>query len=414
MRCLHQWELGNTLSICGVLCLRNPRRWLCHQKKSNPWNSNEHWCRCPCYNLRHPGSKSSNHPSMFGEKMDPHVLGIVAAARVSSEIVLCAARRPLREVLFSTALHWWRTRWKIAIVSISIRSLQASENAAGESSGIAPGTTAESVSVYSEADATDDIYKVPQSNVPVDPSKVPEGVLFQVCSSSVVPSYKPLQYCIVLGLGVWRVVYKPLALIERAWNWQCWLGALFQVQGTHPYAGEDTDELTFDAGEIINVLPFEDPEDQVLDGWTTGVIRASMFVWSRKFPQSLWQVLQATLVEMLIVLSSGRRLVVRREDIDWWERCLPRKLHQANLATSEGFYDINHPSNQPSFLQHRIIHLITLLSPQQDVNMLSRVFQQSGTKHFVLAENDACDGFTFVRNSSLFLSVETSFVYIRL
>ncbi len=39
--------------------------------------------------------------------------------------------------------------------------------------------------------------------------------------------------------------------------------ACLQVQGTHPYAGEDTDELTFDAGEVINVLPFEDPDDQV-------------------------------------------------------------------------------------------------------------------------------------------------------
>ena len=43
------------------------------------------------------------------------------------------------------------------------------------------------------------------------------------------------------------------------------LPALLQVQGTHPYAGEDTDELTFDAGDVINVLPFEDPEDQVRD-----------------------------------------------------------------------------------------------------------------------------------------------------
>ena len=43
------------------------------------------------------------------------------------------------------------------------------------------------------------------------------------------------------------------------------LPALLQVQGAHPYAGEDTDELTFDAGDVINVLPFEDPEDQVRD-----------------------------------------------------------------------------------------------------------------------------------------------------
>ena len=36
-----------------------------------------------------------------------------------------------------------------------------------------------------------------------------------------------------------------------------------QVEGTHPYTGEDTDELSFEAGDVINVIPFEDPEDQV-------------------------------------------------------------------------------------------------------------------------------------------------------
>ena len=34
--------------------------------------------------------------------------------------------------------------------------------------------------LYSTATDTDDIYKVPTSNTPVDPSKLPEGVLFQV------------------------------------------------------------------------------------------------------------------------------------------------------------------------------------------------------------------------------------------
>ena len=34
--------------------------------------------------------------------------------------------------------------------------------------------------IYSTAADTDDIYKVPQCNSPVDPSKLPEGVLFQV------------------------------------------------------------------------------------------------------------------------------------------------------------------------------------------------------------------------------------------
>ncbi len=47
-------------------------------------------------------------------------------------------------------------------------------------SGGATGAAADE-SPYSLAAADeDDIYKVPQSNNPVDPSKIPEGVLFQV------------------------------------------------------------------------------------------------------------------------------------------------------------------------------------------------------------------------------------------
>ena len=37
----------------------------------------------------------------------------------------------------------------------------------------------------------------------------------------------------------------------------------WQVQATHKYVGEDLDELTFEPGEIITVVPFDDPEEQV-------------------------------------------------------------------------------------------------------------------------------------------------------
>ncbi|KAK2143024.1 hypothetical protein LSH36_886g00058 [Paralvinella palmiformis] len=45
---------------------------------------------------------------------------------------------------------------------------------------------------------------------------------------------------------------------------------LYQVEATHPYAGEDTDELTFETGDLINVIPYADPEEQD-DGWLMGV-----------------------------------------------------------------------------------------------------------------------------------------------
>ena len=42
---------------------------------------------------------------------------------------------------------------------------------------------------------------------------------------------------------------------------------------THPYAGEDVDELSFEPGDVINVIPFDDPEDQVsADHWSVSQI----------------------------------------------------------------------------------------------------------------------------------------------
>ncbi|ESO90046.1 hypothetical protein LOTGIDRAFT_123818, partial [Lottia gigantea] len=45
---------------------------------------------------------------------------------------------------------------------------------------------------------------------------------------------------------------------------------LYQVQATHPYNGEDVDELSFDTGEFIWVIPYENEEEQD-DGWVMGI-----------------------------------------------------------------------------------------------------------------------------------------------
>ena len=36
-----------------------------------------------------------------------------------------------------------------------------------------------------------------------------------------------------------------------------------QVIATHKYSPEDEDELSFEKGEIIHVIPYDDPEEQV-------------------------------------------------------------------------------------------------------------------------------------------------------
>ena len=38
---------------------------------------------------------------------------------------------------------------------------------------------------------------------------------------------------------------------------------LTQVKATHEYQSRDSDELSFKKGDIIEVMPFDDPDDQV-------------------------------------------------------------------------------------------------------------------------------------------------------
>lgn len=39
-------------------------------------------------------------------------------------------------------------------------------------------------------------------------------------------------------------------------------GVLYRVVATYKYDAEDTDELSFEKGEIISVVPYDDPETQ--------------------------------------------------------------------------------------------------------------------------------------------------------
>lgn len=42
-------------------------------------------------------------------------------------------------------------------------------------------------------------------------------------------------------------------------------GVLYRVKATYKYSREDVDELSFDVGEIIRVVEYDDPEEQVRD-----------------------------------------------------------------------------------------------------------------------------------------------------
>jgi amphiphysin len=46
-------------------------------------------------------------------------------------------------------------------------------------------------------------------------------------------------------------------------------GVLYKVRATYKYVAEDADELSFETGEVINVIEYEDPEEQE-EGWLMG------------------------------------------------------------------------------------------------------------------------------------------------
>ncbi|XP_054721533.1 myc box-dependent-interacting protein 1-like isoform X2 [Uloborus diversus] len=51
-------------------------------------------------------------------------------------------------------------------------------------------------------------------------------------------------------------------------------GVLYRVRSTYKYTGEDVDELSFEIGDIIRVVEYDDPEEQE-EGWLMGVKEAT-------------------------------------------------------------------------------------------------------------------------------------------
>jgi len=47
-------------------------------------------------------------------------------------------------------------------------------------------------------------------------------------------------------------------------------GMLYQVKAAYKYQAEDMDELQFEVGEVIDVVEYDDPEEQE-EGWLMGV-----------------------------------------------------------------------------------------------------------------------------------------------
>lgn len=83
---------------------------------------------------------------------------------------------------------------------------------------------------------------------------------------------------------------------------------LYKVKATYKYTQEDVDELSFDVGEIIRVVEYDDPEEQVSCGYD--------LVW-------YFHDYGANPVWIL-----GRRMADGSQRNNRWKRNVPSELHQ--------------------------------------------------------------------------------------
>ncbi|KAH7952575.1 hypothetical protein HPB52_024173 [Rhipicephalus sanguineus] len=81
-----------------------------------------------------------------------------------------------------------------------------------------------------------------------------------------------------------------------------------QVRATYKYTAEDVDELNFESGEIIRVIEYDDPEEQVSDGSS----RLHLFLNVR-------------------IHCAGGRLADGHQRVDGRKGPFPSELHTANL-----------------------------------------------------------------------------------
>ncbi|KAL0582870.1 Myc box-dependent-interacting protein 1 [Plecturocebus cupreus] len=62
---------------------------------------------------------------------------------------------------------------------------------------------------------------------------------------------------------------------------------MFKVQAQHDYTATDTDELQLKAGDVVLVIPFQNPEEQVRAGWGRQSSQGQQAAWL--WPAPLWR-----------------------------------------------------------------------------------------------------------------------------
>lgn len=107
-------------------------------------------------------------------------------------------------------------------------------------------------------------------------------------------------------------------------------GVLYRVKATYKYTQEDVDELSFDVGEIIRVVEYDDPEEQVCNPFSN-FMRIELY--TTKYLDVRVKLLLTIFLHLFVV---GRRMVNGYQGRHQREGYVPSEFHETAVRAVVG------------------------------------------------------------------------------
>ena len=97
-------------------------------------------------------------------------------------------------------------------------------------------------------------------------------------------------------------------------------GVLYQVKASYKYQAEDVDELNFEVGEVVDVVEYDDPEEQVC---------SNIILWISNHDEHY---IYIDMLSFLFLLFIGGWMANGNQENNGTKRNVPRKFYKAYLS----------------------------------------------------------------------------------
>ena len=100
-------------------------------------------------------------------------------------------------------------------------------------------------------------------------------------------------------------------------------GVLYQVKASYKYQAEDVDELNFEVGEVVDVVEYDDPEEQVC---------SNIILWISNHDEHYVNKINFSIILFLFLLFIGGWMANGNQENNGTKRNVPRKFYKAYLS----------------------------------------------------------------------------------